>query len=222
MATKEDFVYALEKLAKEGDIDNLARFYNECGCEEDRRLIESALVEAIKTCRRNGKGIVVGFLRSEGFGDEVLLEAMEACRNSLMYMDDVANLLKRKGASDRVMIKAMEICNEKGKLSAILGLVRRKDLSDAVMIKTAAILAERRWSEEVRSNILERRDISDRVKDAVRKIIERAEGEKHDPLDMIGRYLEKNRTGGDGILSEKPGNMRRSPEREETRRKQKC
>jgi hypothetical protein len=222
VATKEDFVYALEKLAKEGDINDLAHFYKACESEEDKKLIESALVRAIKICRRNGKGTAVMFLRSEGFGDDVLLEAIEACRSSPMYRDDIAKLLKRKDASDRVMITAMEICNEKGKLSAILELVRRKDLSDAVMIKTAEILVERRWSDDVRTYILEGPNVSDRVKEAAGKIIERTEREERNPIDLIGRYLEKNRTGGNGVLSEKPKSMRRSPERNKTRGKQKC
>ena len=143
MITKEEFVYALEKLAKKGDIDNLGDCYSTDLDEEDRKLVENALIEAIRVASRKGKGFVLPLLRRDDLSDEILLEAMEACRNIDWQIEPIANILKYKDKSDKVMVTAIEICADNGRISSLTDALKRKDLSDPVMIKLADTLAEK-------------------------------------------------------------------------------
>lgn len=212
MITREDFIYALEKLAKEGDIETLKDFYSPELKEEDRKIVENALIDAIRVARRNGKGFVLPILRRDDISDKVLLEAMEACRTVNWQIEPVANILRYKNKSDTVMIQAIEICAENGRISALNEMLNRKDLSDAVMIKLADTLAEKGWGEHVSMFLLGRQDISDAVRKAAKKSIERAErNDNISPKNTVMEYLGKNKLAGDGILSESSEKMRRGP-----------
>ena len=213
MIKKEDFVYALGKLAKKGDIEALNDFYSSELDEEDRKLVENALVDAIKAARRNGRGFVLPILRRGDISDKVLLEAMEACRTVNWQIEPVANILRYKNKSDRVMIQAIEICAENGRMSALNETLNRKDLSDAVMIKLADTLAEKGWGNYVSMFLLGRQDISEAVRNAAEKSVERAErNDNKSPKDTVKEYLGKNKLAGDGVLSEISGKMRRGPD----------
>lgn len=216
MTAREDFVYALEKLAKKGDIDTLNDFYSPELAEEDRKFVETALVEAIKTAARKGKGHVLPILRRDDVTDGILLEAMEACRNDCWQVEPIANILREQKKSDEVMLKAVEICGENGRVSALRDALGRKDLSEQVMIKIAVSLAEKGWGSHVSMFLLSRKDVSEKVKEAARNAIERAKiKDAAPPKDAVRQYLEekRNRIGGDGVLSERTGQTKaRKPE----------
>lgn len=210
MVTKEDFVYALEKLAKEGDIKGLSDFYDQDLNEEDKTLVEDALVKGIETCVRNGTGNPARLVNRDDLSDRILLAAMEACRDQNWLSEPLAKMLRERNESDAVMIKAMEICEEHGRLSVLFEMVNKKGLSDPVMIRLAELIEERGWVSYV-SRMLQRTDISDSVREAAEKIMERTERKEQHPQDVIKKYLGKNKIAGDGVLSETPKNMRKGP-----------
>lgn len=212
MIAREDFIYALEKLAKEGDIGTLNDFYSSELKEEDRKVVENALIDAIKAARRKEKAYVLPLLRRDDLSDEILMEAMEACRTVNWQIEPVANILRYKNKSDKIMMQAIEICADSGRISALNETLNRKDLSDAVMIKLADTLAEKGWGSYVSMFLLSRQDISETVRKSAKKSVERAErNDSISPKNAVMEYLGKNKLAGDGVLSETPGKMGRGP-----------
>lgn len=210
MVSKEDFVYALEKLAKEGNIEKISDFYKQDLNEEDKKLVEDAFVRGIELCLRNRRGNPARLVNREDLSDRILLAAMEACRSQNWLSEPLAKMLRERDESDAVMIKAMEICEEHSRLSVLFEMVNKKRLSDPVMIRLAELIAERGWVSYIHS-MLQRPDVSDSVRETAEKILERTERKEQDPLDIIKEYLGKKRIGGDGILSETPRHMRKGP-----------
>lgn len=193
MITKEELI-ELERLAKEGDAD--------------------ALFEGIKSCQRRSTGSVINLFERDDVSDAVILAAMDVCRDDYCLSDYIAHMVREKNKSDEIMIKGMEICERHSKLSVLFDLENKKGLSDPVIIKLADILAERGWISRTR-NLLHRPDISDSVKEKIEKIVERAERNEQDPMAIAKKCL-----GGDGVLSEKPRNMRgNGPKQDRTKGK---
>jgi len=226
MISKEDFVYALGKLAKEGNISALNDFYSPKLDEGDRELVENALVEAIRTATRNGKGFALPILRRDDISDRILLEAMEACRTVNWQVEPIANILRYKNKSDEVILKAVEICAENNRISVLNDSLNRKDLSDRVVVEIAGALVEQGWQEHVSMFLLSRNDISTYVRNSVEKTIERTKrNEDYSPKGIVKEYFESKgkMLGGDGVLSERNGkiggreNKSEKPERRQKR-----
>jgi|GEM_PF-5989539 len=225
MVTREDFICALEELAKKPDLERLGECYSPDLDEEDRKLVESVLIEAIGTARRSGEGYVLPLLHRDDLSDEILVEAMEACRTIKWQIEPIANILRYKNKSDKVMLKAVEICAESGRVSSLTDALNRKDLSEPVMTKLINVLAEKGWTSYLSMFLLNRHDVSDSIKKVAEKAIEKAERkETLSAYDAVREYIEGRRKqlGGDGVLSETPKNMRRGPENSGAKRKQKC
>lgn len=222
MVAREDFICALEELVKKPDLERLGECYSSDLDEEDRKLVEAALIEAIGSARRSGKGYVLPLLRRDDLSDEILVEAMEACRTIQWQIEPIANILRYKNKSDKVMLKAVEICAESGRVSSLTDALNRKDLSEPVMAKLINALAERGWSSYISMFLLNRHDISDSIKKVAERAIEKAERkETLSAYDTVKEYIKgrKKQLGGDGVLSETPKNMRRGPESNGTKEK---
>lgn len=225
MTSKEDFIYALGKLAKEGNTNALNDFYSSGLDGDDRKLVENALVEAIRTASRNGKGFVRSILRRDDISDRVLLEAMEACRTVNWQIEPISDMLRYGNKSDEVMIKAVEVCAENNRISSLREALNRNALNDRVIIEVADALVEKGWDDYVSMFLLSRKDISTYVKNSVEKAIERTKrNEDYSPKGIVEEYLgsKGKRLGGDGTLSERNGKMKggkKKPEKPERRQK---
>ena len=134
---KEEFVAALDMLATDGKIGELAVFHAQATDEGDRQLIEDALLRGVEICGIAGwMHLVDPFTKKENLSDAVLIKIIEACEKNGSEKPFADILFRRENLSDAVLIRAIEACEENGWTKHhVPRLFKKENLSDPVLIK---------------------------------------------------------------------------------------
>ena len=136
---KAEFVAALEKFAEGGRVSYLLGFYKDATHEEDKQLIEGALIHGIGICGDMGQmqSIVSVYTSGKNLSDAILMEIIGACEKNLW--DEVLNsMYLREDISDAVLMRVIGAFEKNHRYGHLHAMSQKEHLSDEVREAAAA------------------------------------------------------------------------------------